>query len=289
MPIIEPAIRPPSEAYSFLLQVTSSCSSNTCTFCRAYLDKPFKIKDEQEILGDIEEGAHYYPETNRVFLMDGDALILRNKKLLPILKKLDDAFPNLARISSYANGYNIAKRTDDELQELYDHKLRMIYVGLESGSQEILGVCKKKATVNEMVSAVQRVAKVGIKSSVMVLLGLGGKERTKQHISETIKALNEMQPLYLSFLAVVVTEGTGLYDQKKAGTFQTLTDREILFEMRGIIEGLNLKKTIFRSNHASNYLPLAGRFPNDKNRLLDEIDAALKGKRGLKPEWLRAL
>lgn len=289
MPIIEPAIRPPSEAYSFLLQITSSCSSNTCTFCRAYLDKPFKIKGEKEIYDDIEDGKGYYPDAKKVFLMDGDALILRNKKLIPILQKLHKSFPNLLRISSYANGYNIAKRTDDELKELFDNKLRLIYIGLESGSQEILDICKKKATVNEMVSAVQRANNVEIKSSVMVLLGLGGKKRTKQHVSETIKALNEMQPFYLSFLAVVVTHQTELYEQTKTGEFEPLTDIEILEEMRGIISGLKLNKTIFRSNHVSNYLPLAGRFPNDKERLLSEIDAALGGQKNIKPEWLRAL
>ena len=284
MPIIEPSIRPPSEADSFLLQVTLGCSSNDCTFCAAYLNKPFAIKDSKEIIKDIEREARHSPDTRRVFLLDGDALAINNEKLLPILKKLDSSFPELARVSSYANGYNIVKRSDEELRALYEHKVQLVYIGLESGSQDILSRCRKRSSVNEMVEAVRKADKAKIKSSVIVLLGLGGRENSAEHVKATAEALNQMQPRYLSFV-----RGTPLYKQVKAGEFKELNPSELLKEAYDIISGLKLEKTIFRSNHASNYLALAGRFPHDKDVLLDQLQSALDGETGLRPEFLRGL
>ncbi|MDD5218836.1 MAG: radical SAM protein, partial [Candidatus Omnitrophica bacterium] len=154
--IIEPIIRPPAEADSFLLQVTTGCSSNTCTFCGAYPGKPFRIKPLEEVFRDIEDGAAWFPGTRRVFLLDGDALAVRNEKLLPVLDKLVQSFPKLSRISSYANGYNLTQRSDEELKELYDRRLRLLYIGLESGSQAVLDRCRKRARAREMVEAVRR-------------------------------------------------------------------------------------------------------------------------------------
>ncbi|MFC1478771.1 radical SAM protein [Candidatus Margulisiibacteriota bacterium] len=289
MPIIEPSIRPPAEAYSFLLQVTTGCSANTCTFCGAYKGKEFRIKDYSEIYSDIAEHAAMFPDTRRVFLMDGDVLVLNNEKLLPILRKLNEAFPRLTRISSYANGYNITSRTEDELRELYDHKLRLIYIGLESGSQSILDSCKKKPTADEMVKAVLMSDKAGIKSSVIVLLGLGGKSRSCEHIQATIAALNLMQPRYLSFLSLMLIPGTQMYADAESGSFKELDSLELLRESHDILQGLEMKKTIFRSNHASNYLPLEGALPNDKDKLLYMLKTALSGEIALKPEFMRGL
>jgi radical SAM superfamily enzyme YgiQ (UPF0313 family) len=287
--IIEPVIRPPAEAYSFLLQITTGCSSNNCSFCGAYLNKPFKIKDHEEIISDIEECRKAYPDVRRVFLMDGDALAVSNSRLVPVLEYLNKSFPLLTRISSYANGYNITTRSDLELKELYDKKLKLIYLGLESGSQEVLGKCKKRSSADEMVKAVRRAAEFSIKSSVIVLLGLGGKKYSELHVTETIKALNAMQPRYLSFLSVMLIPGTPLFEEAKRGEFEELDANELLAEAYGILKGLNMKKTIFRSNHASNYLALEGRLPHDKERLLKQIEHALAGKTFLRPESARGL
>ena len=282
-------IRPPAEADSLLLHVTTGCSSNHCNFCAAYKNIPFSILEYDEIESDIKEYSRLCPDTKRIFLLDGDALAAPNKKLLPVLKKLNDSFPQLARISSYANGYNITKRSDAELKELSENKLTLIYMGLESGNQDIINRCGKTSSVNEMVQAVNRASEAGIKSSVIVLLGLGGRKYSEIHVSDTIKALNKMQPRYLSFLSLMLITGTPLYAEAKKGSFEELTPIELLEETYNIIKGLELKKTIFRSNHVSNYLPLEGRFPKDKDKLLDLLKPAIEGKKSLRPKWLRGL
>lgn len=289
MPIIEPIIRPPSEASSFLLQVTSGCSSNHCTFCGAYRNKEFNVKNEQEIYNDISQWTDIYPETRKAFLMDGDALVLDNGRLLRILKYLQKSLPKIRRVSSYANGYNIAMRSDAELKELFDNKLKLIYIGLESGNQDILTQCRKKSTVAEMIESVNRAQKTGIRASVIVLLGLGGRQNYNAHIIDTIKAVNEMQPDLLSFLCLILIPGTPLYNQAKTGEFQELEAQELLEQSYQIIKGLELKKTIFRSNHASNYLSLEGVFPRDKTRLLHMLEKAINGDINLRPEIFRGL
>lgn len=289
MAMIEPVIRPPAEAESFLLQVTTGCSSNGCTFCGAYQDKPFRVKPQEEIFADIGEGRRAFPDARRVFLLDGDALAVKNERLVPVLEETGRAFPRLARIASYANGYNITQRSDGQLRELARRKLTLIYVGLESGCQEVLSACRKRATAQEMIGAVQRAAAVGIKSSVIVLLGLGGRRHSDAHVRGTIDALNRMQPRYLSFLTLMLIPGTPLYAAARKKEFEVLKRAELLGEARAIIAGLQLQKTIFRSDHASNYLPLEGRFPQDKDKLLRLFDAALHGDLGLRPEFLRGL
>jgi radical SAM superfamily enzyme YgiQ (UPF0313 family) len=289
MTLIKPIIRPPGERDSFLLQVTTGCSSNHCTFCGAYRGKPFAVKDSYEIAADIDKAAALYPDTRRVFLLDGDALAVNNAKLLPVLKNLDEVFPKLSRISSYANGYNITQRSSAELAELNENKMRLIYIGLESGSQEILDHCRKRSTADEMIEAVKKSDRAGIKASVMVLLGLGGKKHSGEHVRDTIKALNKMQPRYLSFLSVMLMPGTPLYEECKEKRLKELNPHELLVETYSIIKGLELEKTIFRSNHASNYLSLEGRFPQDKNKLLNILDLAIRGKIKLRSEFSRGL
>ena len=289
MPIIEPIIRPPAEAGSFLLQVTTGCSSNTCTFCAAYKGKPFSILEYETIAKDIEEGAQLFPETRRIFLLDGDALVVKNDKLLPVLRKIQKSFPRVTRISSYANGYNVTARSDKELKDLRDNKLSLIYLGLESGSQKVLDNCLKQSTRDEMVTAINRAQSVGIKASVIVLLGLGGRQNSRLHVDETIAAINKMQPRYLSFLTVMVIPGTPMYKEVREGRHEQLNSKELLQEAYDIVSGLELERTIFRSNHASNYLSLEGNFPKDKKKLLDQIRNAISGKFPLKPEFLRGL
>ncbi len=289
MPIVEPVIRPPSEAENFLLQVTIGCSSDSCTFCGVYKNKTFCIKDQKEIIADINAHARWNKEARRVFLMDGDALVLSNSRLVPVLEALEKTFPRLSRISSYANGSNITLKSDQELRELYDHKLSLIYMGLESGSQDVLDRCGKSSSVEEMIGAVNTAAKAKIKSSVIVLLGLGGKKYSQEHVKFTIRALNKMQPRYLSFLSLMVIDGTPLAQDVLRGDFKELNPQELLLESYEIIKGLDLKKTIFRSNHASNHLALEGVFPKDKMMMLSILKSALDGKTGLRPEIFRGL
>ncbi len=289
MPIVEPVIRPPSEADSFLLQVTLGCSADSCSFCGAYKTKEFRAKDPQEVLKDIDRFAARYPGTRRVFLMDGDALVLSNNKLVPILAKLGQSFPDLARVSSYANGSNITRKTEQELAELYAHKLSLIYMGLESGSQSVLDRCGKSSTVEEMIRAVRKAEHARIKSSVIVLLGLGGRKYSKEHVQGTIEALNRMQPRYLSFLSVMVIPGTPLAEEVRKGEFEELDPGELLKESYEILWGLDLKNTLFRSNHASNHLALEGRFPKDREALLSLLKAAMHGDVRLRPESMRGL
>lgn len=289
MPLIEPIIRPPAEADSLLLQITVGCSANTCTFCGAYLNKPFRTLNYQTIESDIIHASQRFPKTRRIFLLDGDALVLNNTKMIPILKCINQNFPKLTRIASYANGYNITARTDEELKELFLHKLTLAYMGLESGSQFVLDQCQKKSNAEEMITAVQRLDSAGIKTSVIVLLGLGGKQYSNIHVDETIIALNKMQPRYLSFLSLMLINGTPLDKMEKEGTFEELHSQTLLQESHDIIQGLELEKTIFRSNHASNYLPLEGRLPKDKNNLLQTLKAAIKGNISLRSEFFRGL
>jgi radical SAM superfamily enzyme YgiQ (UPF0313 family) len=289
MPIAEPVIRPPAERDSFLLQVTLGCSVDTCTFCGAYKNKPFRVKDPKEILSDIDRHARRHADTRRVFLMDGDALVLANSKLIPILEKLEQSFPKLSRVSSYANGTNILRKSEEELAELYRHKLSLVYMGLESGSQDILDRCRKSSRVDEMVEAVHKAAAAGIKSSVIVLLGLGGKKYSKEHVQGTVEALNRMQPRYLSFLSLMLIPGTPLAREAGKGDFDELDPMDLLKESCAIIDGLELKKTIFRSDHASNHLALEGVFPKDKTVLLNSLRSAISGKVPLRPEVFRGL
>lgn len=289
MPIIAPAIRPPAEADSFLLQVTTGCSAQGCTFCGAYSGKPFCIKPANEICADIAAAAPIRERVRRVFLMDGDALVLDNARLLPVLNRLRESFPRITRIASYANDFNILNRTDGELAALHAAGLRLVYIGLESGSQAILDGCRKRSTVAGMVEAVHRAAAQGIKASVIVLLGLGGREKSAAHAAATAAALNRMQPRYLSFLSLMLIPGTPHHAAAAAGIFTELSPAELLAEAGAIIRDLELEMTVFRSDHASNYLSLEGRFPADKERLLAEIRAALAGGIRLRPEFLRGL
>ena len=289
MSLEEPVFRPPSEAESFLLQVTVGCSSDTCDFCGMYKMKTFRVKDPAEVSSDIDHYARRYPATRRVFLMDGDALVLSNSKLIPILDKLGQAFPQLTRISSYANGSNVTRKTDAELAELAFRKLTLIYMGLESGSQAVLDRCKKASCVREMVEGVRRAEAARIRSSVMVLLGLGGRKHSAEHIRGTIEALNAMQPRYLSFLSLMIVPGTPLAGILLQGGFEELSAKELLRECYELVGGLELQHSVVRSNHASNYLPLEGSLPKDKPALLQALKAALDGKTDLRPGFARGL
>ena len=284
-------IRPPSEAESYILQITYGCSHNKCTFCPTYPDKSFRIRSLNEVMEDIEMTQNLMPQTRRVFLADGNALVLSNQKLMPILNALNSAFPELQRIGIYANASDILRKTDLELKELSAKKLLIIYIGLESGSNKVLRRVKKGATAEEMIEAVKKAQNAGFKVSVIGLLGLGGTDFWKEHAIATGKAVSAMSPLYFSLLTLMVVPGTELHRQWEEGKFILPEPLDMLREVRVVIESINVSSgCIFRTNHASNYLPLAGRLPNDKEKLLKIIDQALaEGESSLRPESLRGL
>jgi len=284
-------VRPPSEAWSYILQITYGCSHNQCAFCSTYLDKPFRARPAKEVLEDIEMARSYVPHTRRVFLADGNALVLSTRRLVPILDALGEAFPNLERVGIYANAQDILRKSEEELTTLYRKKLGILYVGLESGDEEILQRVKKGATAAEMIEGVRKAQAVGFKVSVIGILGLGGGELSREHAIATGQVVSAMDPAYFSLLTLMVVPGTELYRQWKAGEFVLIEPLEMLAEMRVMIQHMEgLTDCIFRTNHASNYLPLAGTLPQDKERLLATLDRALaQGESVLRPEYLRAL
>jgi radical SAM superfamily enzyme YgiQ (UPF0313 family) len=284
-------VRPPSEAWSYILQITYGCSHNQCTFCSTYLDKPFRARPAKEVLEDIEMARSYVPHTRRVFLADGNALVLSTRRLVPILDALGEAFPNLERVGIYANAQDILHKSEEELTTLYRKKLGILYLGLESGDDEILRRVKKGATTAEMIEGVRKAQAVGFKVSVIGILGLGGGELSREHAIATGQVVSAMDPAYFSLLTLMVVPGTELFRQWKAGEFVLIEPLEMLAEMRVMIQHMEgLTDCIFRTNHASNYLPLAGTLPQDKERLLATLDRALaQGESVLRPEHLRAL
>ena len=254
-----------------------------------YLTKRFRVRPEAEVLEDIAMARAVMGDVRRVFLLDGDAFVLSPRKLLRILGALADTFPSLSRVGSYVNAANVAGKSDEDLVRLAGAKLTIGYLGLESGDPETIRRIDKGATLDAMVEAVGRCQAAGIKMSVMSLLGLAGRERWREHAQATAAALNRMQPRYAAFLTVTPVPGTKLFEEQTAGRFRVPTPEESLVELREIVKGLELTGTVFRANHASNYLPLKGRLPADREALLDTIDAALDGRVPLRPEFLRGL
>lgn len=285
----EPVFRPPSEANSYLLPVTDGCSHNKCSYCAMYITKRFSVRPLDEVLEDIEQASRLMPQTRRVFLLDGDAMTLSAAKLTPILEALRAKFPQLQRVSSYTNAISINNKTDDELAQLRALGLTLGYLGLETGDEVVNERIVKGASIDDQVRAVQRAQAAGIKMSVMVLLGMGGRDRTREHAIETGKVVSRMDPRYISCLCVTPVPGTPLHEQVESGTFEMITPEETLEELRLLVEHLDLSGAVFRSNHASNYLPLGGRLPVDKERLLAAIAQAEAGEVPLKPEYLRGL
>jgi radical SAM superfamily enzyme YgiQ (UPF0313 family) len=281
--------RPPSEAESLLLQVTIGCSHNECTYCAMYIDKTFKARPLPEVLEDVEEAGRRWPDTRRVFLMDGDAMTLPMARLVPVLEALGRAFPSLARVGSYVNAVSVLRKTDDDLARLRDLKLTIGYLGLETGDPVTAARIVKGATVEEEVEAVRRAQAAGIKMSVMVLLGIGGRARWREHAEATADALSRMDPRFVSCLCVTPVPGTPFFDEVARGDVVLPSPEETLEELRVLVDRMRLSGAVFRSNHASNYLPLGGRLPADRERLLAAIDAARRGEIPLVPEEWRGL
>ena len=282
-------IRPPSEANSILLQVTVGCSHNKCTFCGTYTGERFQIKSDEIINEDIAFAREYCRRQRRVFLCDGDALIIPQKRLLNILKRIEKELPWVTRVGVYANTKSIKMKTSDELEELKAHGLGIAYMGLESGDDVTLRQIKKGATAEKMIDMGRKIREAGIKLSITVLLGLAGRDRSMIHAEETGKVLSAIDPEYVGALSLMLVPGTPLYEDYENGRFQLLEPDEMLTELRCMIAHTHLSRGLFHANHASNYLPIKARMPKDKERTLLQIDQALSGKIALKPEWLRAL
>lgn len=282
-------IRPPSEAGSFLLQVTLGCSHNSCTFCVTYKFIRFAKRPFDKVRDDIELAARYNPGIRRVFMCDGDAMCLSTGELSEILDCLNENFSALERVGVYANAGDILGKTPDELSILSGKKLGIAYLGLESGNDAILERVGKGATCEEMVQAVRKAEEAGIKMSVIVLLGLGSNRMSRRHAVDSARAVSRMNPSYLSALTLMLLPGTPLYREYQSGDFELMNAVSILQELRWLVEGIEADDCVFRTNHASNYLPVGGVLSRDRGRILEVIDMGLDDPSLLRPESHRAL
>ncbi len=282
--------RPPSEAYSLILQVTIGCSHNKCTFCSMYKDKQFRIRDMKEVFEDLEYARAHHKEVKRIFLADGDALVLKNESLIKILDYIENSFPECERVGIYTSPQDILRKSPHELKELFEHGLGIAYLGVESGSADILKDIKKGATPEEIIEAGRKINASGIELSMTLISGLGGKEKWKEHAQKSGEIISKINPKYVGLLTLMLEKETELYHDIKSGSFQLLTPEEILLETEEMIKNIQgVTECIFRSNHASNYLSLKGNLPTDKERLLHEIESAKKNLGMLKDERLRRL
>ena len=281
--------RPPSEAYSLIVQVTYGCSHNTCAFCGMYKEKRFALRPLAEVLEDFRLARQYYRNVGRIFLADGDALVRKVSDLVTILDTIRELFPECQRVTSYASPASIRIRTDEELQTLRAKGLTMVYMGLESGSDEVLKLMRKGHSAAEIIEMGQKVRRNGMALSVTAITGLGGPELLEQHAIETARAFNAMNPEYIGMLTLMVEPGTPLYDWVHDGKFQLLTQPQVLEETRLLVENLDSPGSVFRMNHASNYLVLKGTLNGDQEAMLRTIDAAEHDLSRLRPESWRGL
>ena len=283
--------RPPSEADSLILQVTIGCSHNKCTFCGSFKDKKFRLRTLEEVREDVEEAKAYARYIRKVFIADGDALVIPQKRLIPIIELIRDAFPKLERIGIYGNTKSILKKSVEELKALKELGVRIIYLGIESGDQVVLDRVYKGTTLEKTTEAARRVKEAGIILSVTVLLGLGGVERSTIHAEETGKFLSKIDPDYVGALSVIIVPGTPLAFEVKRGTFEVPNPYMLLEELAIMIKHTNVTHTFFASNHASNYLPVKAWLPEEKEKILKSIQYVLNRKDPslLRPEFMRAL
>ncbi|MDR1159449.1 MAG: radical SAM protein [Syntrophomonadaceae bacterium] len=284
--------RPPSEARSYLLQCTVGCSHNRCIFCSMYKDKKYRVRPLEEINADIKMAKKYYGDLGKIFLCDGDALAMETSDLLEIISNLYQSFPSLRHVGVYASPDSILNKSVQDLEALKKIGLTIAYLGVETGDPELLKDIHKGVTYDEMLNAGLKIRRAGILLSVTVLLGLAGRTpKAVNHQLNTAKILSEMNPDYIGALTLMLNPPTELYNRMKQGKFELPYPFEILDEMRILIEHLNVQGAEFRSNHASNYLPIKGRFPEDKEKILKMINSIINSKdtKYLRPDYLRAL
>ena len=275
--------RPPSEAYSLLIQVTIGCSHNTCTFCTMFKDKKFRVRPIEEVLEDLEMARRTYPVVEKIFLCDGDALCLSNEKLMQILSRISELFPECKRVSVYG-------KSDAELKQLLDAGMEMIYMGAESGSQKVLDKIHKDVTVQEQIDAVKKAENIGIKTSVTFISGLAGLEGWEDHAIATGKMITEMNASYASLLTLMLDPAAPIMKDIQSGEMTLLTPEQIVGETYLLLEHAMPKKScVFRSNHASNYISLRGNLPEDRQRMLAKLKVAMENTGLLKDERFRML
>ncbi|MDC0744722.1 radical SAM protein [Polyangium mundeleinium] len=282
--------RPPSEAHSYILQATIGCSWNKCTYCDMYRDKTFRIRDLAETLQDITSaGAAFGDHVEKVFVADGDALVLPLDHWLALLDACRRAFPNLRQVSCYAMATNLLEKTSDELRTLRERGLALLYIGPESGDDLVLKRIAKGSSFDDHVEAARRARDAGLKTSAIFLLGAGGTERTDEHARASARLATAMDPDYLAALTLTVVPDTPLATLERRGRFVLPDVHGLLRELRVFVAEATPTEALFRTNHASNYLPIGGRLPHDRARILDVIDAALSGRIRLRPEHTRGL
>ncbi|MFR4650775.1 MAG: radical SAM protein [Phascolarctobacterium sp.] len=275
-----PVFRPPSEAQSFILRVTRGCAHNKCTYCNMYRGVPFQILKDEEISRQIALAVHFGKNSvRRVFLADGDALVLPTAKLLKILQALREQFPKLQRVASYAAPKDILRKSEEELRQLRGAGLQLLYYGMETGDDATLKAVKKGVTAEEAIEAGRRVTASGMKLSLMVILGLAGVEGSARHALATAKAINIIKPTHLSALCLMLYRGSELKEQFEEGNFNPLSPAGLMQELHLMLNNIELPREhycLFRSNHVSNYVQLAGTLPKDKERLLQQVETSVR-------------
>lgn len=282
-------IRPPSEARSIILQVTVGCSHNRCSFCPTYSGVRFRIKDQAVLSADIKYAARAFPGARRLFITDGDALVIPFPRLLALFEEINREIPRLTRIGIYASAKSLRRRSQEELRRLKELKLGIIYYGLESGDDETLTAIDKGTTGQESIELCRKVKEAGIKLSTTVMIGIGGAERSLIHARRTGEVLTAIDPNYVGALVTMVVPGTPLAEKMNRGEFQLPDQRGLLLELKEMITWTNLSRGMFMANHASNYLPIKIHSPAQKEAALAMIDQALSGNVTLREEWMRGL
>lgn len=280
--------RPPSEAYSLIIQVTYGCSHNRCAFCDMYDDKHFAMRPMEEIREDFEQARRVYRRVERVFLADGDALMRKTDDLVQILGLIYGLFPECQRVTCYASPTSLQIKSEEELRLLREKGLKMVYMGLESGCDAVLERMDKGHTAAQIIAAGQKARRSGLQLSVTAISGLGSRELWREHAVETAQAFNAMNPEYIGLLTLMVEPGTPLEKWVREGSFYVLKPVEVMQEMELFLQHIDSPGSVFRMNHASNYLTLKGTLNQDRERLLQQVRQGLAG-RGLKDEFLRGL
>lgn len=284
-----PLYRPPAEANNIIIQATYGCSHNNCTFCSMYKSKKYQVRKIEDIFKEIDPLANMYPDANKVFLGDGDALSLETDYLVEVLQYLKQSFPKLSRVSVYATAQNVLEKSEEELRLLHDNNLNLIYFGIETGNNKLLKKINKGVTSNQIIESLNKASRANIKISATVILGIGGEAYTNEHIMDTATIINSTMINYLSTLQLGLEEDVRERFLKHFDNFNMLDDYQVLDEQKRFLELLNpINKVIFRSNHASNAFHLAGTLPKDTMRLLQELGLALSiGERALVPNRFR--
>ena len=286
----EPLFRPPSEADSFILQATLGCSWNACTYCAMYRGKHYQVRQTNVVLDEITEASvRFADDVRHVFVADGDPLGMSLEQWEPILLALSASFPRLRRVSTYATARNLLEKSPDELKCLRELGLSLLYIGPESGDDVTLKRIAKGASAAEHIEAARKAKEAGMEQSLIFLLGAGGRERSEEHARASGRLATAMDPRFLSTLTLTVIPGTPISRLEDQGRFELPDIHELLMELRWFVEEAHPSAAIFRSNHASNYLPIGGRLPRDHEAILAAIDEALAGRLPLRPEWARGL